>query len=150
MVFIPANLYPIMTVSKLGQGHPDTILSGVISLMKGGMISLALVVLFASIIVPLVKLILLTFLIYTVKTGVRWRPKDRTLLYRVTEVVGAWSMVDIFLVGLLSGLVSLGFFASVVPDVGATFFAATVVLTMLAAHSFDPRLIWDKQDQRDE
>ncbi|MCB1647766.1 MAG: paraquat-inducible protein A, partial [Pseudomonadales bacterium] len=104
IMFIPANLFPIMMVSKLGQGHPDTILSGVISLMQGGMFGLALIVLFASIIVPLLKLVVLTFLIYTVHKGVRWRPRDRTLLYRLTEVVGAWSMVDIFLVGLLSGL----------------------------------------------
>lgn len=147
LMLIPANLYPIMTVAKLGKGHPDTIMSGVISLIKGGMWGLAMIVFFASIVVPVMKLCVLSFLLYSVQKKSRWRPRDRTVLYRLTEVVGAWSMVDIFLVGLLSGLVSLGFFATVTPDIGATFFAGTVVLTMLAAHSFDPRLIWDHADE---
>lgn len=143
LMLIPANVYPIMTVSKLGMGHPDTIISGVISLIKGGMWGLAMIVFFASIVVPVLKLMTLGFLLTSVQRKSDWRPRDRTLLYRLTEVVGAWSMVDIFLVGLLTGLVSLGFFATVEPGIGATFFAAAVVLTMMAAHSFDPRLIWD-------
>ncbi len=147
LMLIPANLYPIMTVTKLGSGHPDTIISGVISLIAGGMWGLALVVFFASIVVPVLKLLTLGYLLYSVQSRSNWRPRDRTLLYRLTEVVGAWSMVDIFLVGLLSGLVSLGFFATVVPDIGAMYFAAAVVLTMMAAHSFDPRLIWDHADE---
>ena len=143
LMLIPANLYPIMTVTKLGMGQPDTIVSGVIHLMEAGLWGLALIVLFASIVVPVAKLLTLSFLLTTVARGSLWRRRDRTLLYRVTEVIGAWSMVDVFLVGLLAGLVSLGFLATVEPGIGATFFGGAVILTMLAAHSFDPRMIWD-------
>ncbi len=146
VLLIPANLYPVMTVTQLGQGQPDTILSGVQHLIEGGMWGLAMIVFFASIVVPVLKLGTLVFLVHSVRTRSRWRPRDRTLLYRVTEVVGAWSMVDVFLVGLLSGLVSLDVLATIEPGVGAKFFAGAVILTMLAASSFDPRLIWDRAD----
>jgi len=143
IMLIPANIYPVMTVTTLGQGSPDTILSGVIKLISHGMWGLGLIVLFASIVVPLLKLTTLSFLLYSVEVKSAWRPRDRTFLYRITELVGAWSMVDVFLVGLLSGLVSLGIIANIEPGIGATFFAGAVILTMLAARSFDPRLIWD-------
>lgn len=143
VMLIPANLLPVMTVKTLGRGSPDTIMSGVIHLLEGGMWSLALIVLFASIVVPLLKLIALSFLLYSVSSESDWRPKDRTVLYRITELVGAWSMVDVFLVGLLCGLVSLGLIASIEPGLGASFFATAVIFTILAARSFDPRLIWD-------
>ena len=144
LMLIPANLYPVMTFKKLGKGAPDTILSGIIYLIEGGLWGLGLIVLFASIIVPIAKLLSLSFLLYSVQKNSNWKPKDRALLYRVTEVVGSWSMVDVFLVGLLSGLVSLGLLANVTPGIGASFFGAAVILTMLAAHQFDPRLIWDR------
>ncbi len=143
IMLLPANIYPVMTVKKLGQGSPDTILSGVLKLMQAGMFGLAFIVLFASIIVPLLKLTALGYLLYSVGNQSDWNPRDRTRLYRITEMVGAWSMVDVFLVGLLSGLVSLGLLATIEPGIGATFFGAAVILTMFAAHSFDPRLIWD-------
>lgn len=143
IMLVPANIYPVMTVKKLGQGSPDTILSGVIKLMQVGMFGLAFIVLFASIIVPLLKLTALGYLLYSVGNQSDWNPRDRTRLYRITEMVGAWSMVDVFLVGLLSGLVSLGLLATIEPGIGATFFGAAVILTMFAAHNFDPRLIWD-------
>ncbi len=146
LMLIPANLYPVMTVQKLGKGQPDTIISGIIHLMEGGLYGLGFIVLFASIIVPFAKLFSLSFLLYSVQTRSNWRPRDRTFLYRVTEVIGSWSMVDVFLVGLLAGLVSLGLLANVTPGVGATFFGAAVILTMFAAMSFDPRLIWDNTD----
>ncbi|MCW8964798.1 MAG: paraquat-inducible protein A [Gammaproteobacteria bacterium] len=143
ILLIPANIYPIMTVIRFGQGAPDTILSGVVHLIEGGMWPLALIVFFASIFVPFLKLIVLSLLAVTVQRRSNWRKKDRTLLYRVTEVIGAWSMVDIFLIGLLAALVNLGALATIRPGVGATFFAAAVIITIFAAHSFDPRLIWD-------
>ena len=143
MMMIPANLYPVMTITKLGRGSPDTILSGIIHLMEAGLWGLGFIVLFASIVVPLAKISALSFLLYSVGNDSKWRPRDRTLLYRITEIVGAWSMVDIFLVGLLSGLVSLGLIATIEPGLGASFFACAVIFTMLAAHNFDPRLIWD-------
>ncbi|MEE4301548.1 MAG: PqiA/YebS family transporter subunit [Pseudomonadales bacterium] len=144
MLMIPAQLYPVMTVSQLGRGSPDTILSGVVKLLSNGYLGLAAIVFVASVVVPVAKLAALVFLLRSVEKRSAWRPRDRTFLYRVTEVVGAWSMVDVFLVGLLSGLVSLDLLASVEPGIGATFFGGVVVLTMLAARSFDPRLIWDE------
>jgi paraquat-inducible protein A len=143
VLLIPANIYPVMTVIRFGQGEPSTILSGVLHLIESGMWGLAMIVFVASIVVPVMKLIILIFLLISVQKKSTWRPRDRTLLYRVTEVVGAWSMVDIFLVGLLSSLVSLDALSTIRPGIGAIFFAGVVVITMFAAHSFDPRLIWD-------
>lgn len=143
MLLIPANLYPVMTVIRFGQGEPSTIMSGVLHLIEGGMWGLAMIVFIASIVIPLMKLIILAYLLISVQRKSTWRPRDRTLLYRVTEVVGAWSMVDIFLVGILSALVSLDALSTIRPGIGASFFGAAVVVTMFAAHSFDPRLIWD-------
>ncbi len=143
ILMIPANVYPVMTVIRFGQGEPNTILSGVLHLIESGMWGLALIVFFASIVVPVLKLIVLGWLLWSIHTESGWRPRDRTQLYRVTEVVGAWSMVDVFLVGLLSALVSLDALSTIRPGIGATYFAAVVISTMFAAHCFDPRLIWD-------
>jgi paraquat-inducible protein A len=144
MMLIPANVLPIMTVKVLGSGHPDTIISGVIRLIDSGLWGLALIVLVASIVVPAMKLTALGYLLYSVDKGSEWRPRDRTLLYRITHVVGAWSMVDVYLVGLLAGLVKLGLIATIEPGLGATFFCAAVIMTILAANNFDSRLIWDR------
>jgi paraquat-inducible protein A len=146
LLLIPANLYPVMTVIQFGQGEPNTILSGVLHLIDSGMWPLAMLVFFASFVVPLSKIAVLVLLLVTVQKGSAWRRRDRTLLYRVTEVVGAWSMVDIFLVGILAALVNLDALATIRPGVGAIFFGGAVVLTMLAAMSFDPRLIWDRAE----
>ena len=143
ILLIPANVYPVMTVIRFGQGAPNTIMSGIMHLIEDGMWGLAMIVFVASIVVPIVKLVVLSVLLISVQKGWRWRPRDRTLLYRITEVVGAWSMVDIFLVGLLTALVSLDALSTIRPGIGANFFAGVVILTMFAAHSFDPRLIWD-------
>lgn len=147
LMLIPANLYPVMTVIQFGQGDPNTILSGVMHLIDSGMWPLGMLVFFASFVVPLSKIAVLVMLLLTVQKGSAWRRRDRTLLYRVTEVVGAWSMIDIFLVGILVALVNMDALASVRPGVGAIFFGAAVVLTMLAAMSFDPRLIWDRAER---
>lgn len=147
ILIIPANVYPVMTVIQFGQGAPDTILSGVLHLIEEGMWGLAMIVFIASIVIPLMKLIILAWLLISVQKKSRWRPRDRTLLYRVTEAVGAWSMVDIFLVGILSALVSLDALSTIRPGIGASFFGAVVVITMFAARSFDPRLIWDNLGQ---
>jgi paraquat-inducible protein A len=143
LLLIPANVYPVMTVIRFGQGDPDTILSGVMKLISGGMWGLALIVFFASIVVPVLKLIVLSFLLISIRNRSHWRLRDRTFLYRVTETVGAWSMVDIYLVGLLAALVSLDALSTIRPEPGAIFFAGVVVITMFAARTFDPRLIWD-------
>lgn len=149
VLFIPANLYPIMEVTQFGRGSPDTILSGVTKLIGHGMWGLGLIVFFVSIVVPLAKLASLVWLLRSVERRSNWNPKDRTRLYRMTEMVGSWSMVDVFLVGLLTGLVSLDVLATIRPGIGATFFAGVVILTMFAAMSFDPRLIWDNADGDD-
>ena len=148
ILYIPANLYPVMTVISFGKGEPDTILSGVESLMASGMWPLAVLVFFASITVPLIKLLGLTLLLISVQYHWDWRPRQRTILYRVTEAVGRWSMIDIFMISILVALVKLEAIATIEPGVGATSFAAVVVLTMCAAMTFDPRLIWDAMDKR--
>lgn len=146
VLYVPANLYPIMTVISFGRGEPDTILSGVVRLFEAGMWPLALLVFFASITVPVLKLAGLSFLLLSVQRRWRWRPRQRTLLYRVIDAVGRWSMIDIFMISILVALVKLGSIATVEPGVGATAFAAVVVVTMFAATAFDPRLIWDAME----
>jgi paraquat-inducible protein A len=148
ILYIPANVYPVMTVISFGKGEPDTILSGVQSLIVAGWWPLAVLVFFASIIVPLIKLFGLTYLLASVQYKWKWRPKQRTRLYRITEAVGRWSMIDIFMISILVALVRLEAIATVEPGAGATSFAAVVVLTMFAAMSFDPRLIWDTMEKR--
>jgi paraquat-inducible protein A len=143
LLYLPANLLPIMTVTSLGKTQSDTILSGVTFLLLEGMWPLALLIFAASILVPLLKLFILVFLLFSVQFRSRWRPRDRTRLYRLTEAVGRWSMVDIFVVTILVALVHLGALANIEAGPGALAFAAVVVSTMFAASSFDPRLIWD-------
>jgi paraquat-inducible protein A len=142
--YIPANLLPIMTVTSLGRSQSDTIMSGVIFLITHGMWPLALVVFVASVFVPLLKLVILVFLLVSVHLRSAWRPRERTRLYRVTELIGRWSMVDVYVVTILVALVRLGNLATIQAEAGAIFFCAVVVITMLAAMSFDPRLIWDR------
>jgi paraquat-inducible protein A len=134
----------------LGKAQADTIMSGVIYFIHSGMWPIALIIFVASILVPVLKLITLTFLLVTVQRKSTWRPKDRTRLYRITEAVGRWSMVDIFVVTILVALVNLGNLATIKAGPGAGFFAAVVVITMFAAMSFDPRLIWDAKESADE
>jgi paraquat-inducible protein A len=142
--YVPANLYPIMEVTSLGQGQADTILSGVIFLFVHGMWPLAAIVFIASVVVPVLKIVLLAALALSVQRESQWRPRDRARLYRIVEAVGRWSMVDVYVVTILVALVHLGSLASVEAEIGAFFFGAVVVLTMFAAESFDPRLIWDQ------
>lgn len=148
LLLIPANYFPVMTVIRFGQGEPNTILSGVVHLAEDGAWPLALLVFFASFVVPITKIGALALLLVTTQRGSGWRVRDRTMLYRVTEAVGAWSMIDIFLVGILVALVRMDALATVRPGIGASFFGAAVVLTMFAAHSFDPRLVWDRAGRR--
>jgi paraquat-inducible protein A len=144
LCYAPANLFPVMTVTSLGKVQSDTIMSGVIFLLNHGMWPLALIVFTASVFVPMAKLLILGFLLVSVQRRSSWRPVERTRLYRLTETIGRWSMVDIYVVTILVALVHLGNLASIEAGAGAVFFGAVVVLTMLAAESFDPRLIWDR------
>ena len=148
--YIPANVLPVTTSVSFGWVRSDTIMSGVIYFVKTNMWPIALIIFIASIIVPILKLIILAFLLITVQRKSSWRPKDRTRLYRMTEIIGRWSMLDIFVVTIMVALVDLGTLATIKAGPGAVFFAAVVVITMLAAMSFDPRLIWDAQETRDD
>ncbi|WGF86592.1 paraquat-inducible protein A [Marinivivus vitaminiproducens] len=143
ILYVPANLYPVMSVIYFGRGEPDTILSGVVTLVQAGMIPVAALVFFASITVPLAKLAGLSYLLLSVQRGWIRRPRDRTRLYRLIEFIGRWSMIDVFMISILVALVSLGAIATIEPGIGAVAFASVVVITMLASMSFDPRLIWD-------
>jgi paraquat-inducible protein A len=148
--YIPANVLPITRVISLGKVQEDTIMSGVIYFVKSGSWPIALVIFVASIFVPLLKLFLLSFLLISVQRKSKWRPKDRTRLYRITEAVGRWSMTDVYVVTILVALVKLGSLATIEAGPGAVFFAGVVIITMFAAMSFDPRLIWDAQETNDE
>lgn len=141
--YVPANLLPVMNVTWLGRGEADTIVSGVKALIAAGQYPVAAVVLFASIVVPILKIVVLAGLLASVHAKSRFRPRERTVLYRLVDAVGRWSMIDVFMVGILTALVAGGRIATIEPGPGISAFAATVILTMLAAHAFDPRLIWD-------
>jgi paraquat-inducible protein A len=130
MLYLPANLLPMMTVTSLGRTQSDTIMSGVIYLLLHGLWPLALLVFFASVVVPLLKLMALIYLLISVQCGSRWRPYDRTRLYRLTESVGRWSMVDVYVVTILVALVRLGNLATIQAGPGAVFFGARVVITL--------------------
>jgi len=146
-LYIPANLYPILTLIRFGRGHPSTILGGVQELIEYRMWPLALLVFVASVLVPVLKLVGVALLL--VSTQRRWggRLRDRTRLFRIVDAVGRWSMIDIFMLAVLVGLVRMNLLASVTPGVGAVCFAGVVILTMLSAFSFDPRLMWDAAGQ---
>ena len=143
VMYIPANLLPMMVVTNLGHTEGDTIMSGVIYLLSSGDWPLALVIFVASIIVPSIKLIILTFLQISVRFKMQWNPSERTRLYRLTEAIGRWSMVDIFVVTLMAALIQIQGIAEIEAGLGAIAFGSVVVLTLLSAAAFDPRLIWD-------
>ena len=144
VLYLPANMLPIMDTESLVMGsHSDTIMSGIVLLWKTGSWVLAIIVFVASIMVPLLKMLALLTILIAVHQGVRVHCHDLGKLYRLLEIVGRWSMLDIFVVAILVTLVQLQFVAAVTPGKGAAAFGAVVVLTMLATMSFDPRLIWD-------
>jgi paraquat-inducible protein A len=151
IMYVPANLLPIMETGSLFGSQDDTIMSGIIFLWHSGSWDLALVVFIASIMVPLLKLLTLTLLLVTVQRRSTWLPVQRTRLYRLIELVGRWSMLDIYVVTILAALVQIGSLATIKAGPAALAFGAVVVLTMFAAMQFDPRLIWDPlQKERHE
>lgn len=145
LLYIPANIFPIMTVSQFGVGEPHTIAGGIIELIHSNMIPIAMLVLIASIVVPLLKLLGISLLLLCVYFRWRVNAKLWTMMYRIICFVGRWSMLDIFMISILVSLVDLGGVAQIIAGPAATAFAAVVVLTMFAANNFDPRLIWDAQ-----
>ncbi len=147
IAFIPANLYPIMIIYSLGIGDPSTILSGIGQFVDQGLYPIAAIIFTASIIVPLLKIIGLFVLVYRAYTGIRLKPDKHSKFYHVLEFLGPWSMLDVFVVALLVAVVELGFVTSVAAGPAINYFTLTVIFTMIAANSFDPRLLWDKKNE---
>ncbi|HDZ48326.1 hypothetical protein LCGC14_0210880 [marine sediment metagenome] len=143
IMYIPANVYPIMTTTSLGHSSPSTIIGGVVQLIQMGSWPIAAVIFIASVIVPVGKLVALTWLCIVVRRSNVLNANSRTRLYRLTEFIGRWSMVDVFVVAILVALIRAGSLMSITPGPAALAFGCVVVLTMLAAMTFDPRLIWD-------
>lgn len=150
ILYIPANLLPIMTVNSLGRGQSDTIMSGVLELVHLGMLPIAAVVFIASILVPTFKLVGIALLLYSIQRHQPMSARQRILVFRFIEWIGRWSMLDIFVIAILVALVNFGSLARIEPGPGAAAFASVVILTMLAALTFDPRLIWDNTKSEDD
>ncbi|WP_348750187.1 paraquat-inducible protein A [Pseudomonas rhodesiae] len=150
LLYIPANMLPIMTVNSLGQGDPSTIMAGVIQLVQHGMYPIAAVVFIASILVPTFKLVGIGLLLFSVQRHQPLSAQQRIVMYRFIEFIGRWSMLDIFVIAILVAVVNFGRLASVEANLGAAAFASVVILTMLAAVTFDPRLIWDNTESDDD
>lgn len=146
ILYIPANLLPVLRTGSLFESENNTIIGGVMYFWRTGSWALATIVFFASIVVPATKIAVLSLLLVTAQRRSTWRPVDRTRLYRMASYIGRWSMVDIYIGAVSVALVQLKPFASIDPGPGAIYFGAVVILTMLASESFDPRLIWDPVD----
>jgi paraquat-inducible protein A len=144
-----ANYYPVLSVVQLGAGQPSTILGGVEELLTARQYPLAALVFFASIAVPMLKLFGLSIMLITIQTGRTGWLRDRTRLYHIVRFVGRWSMIDIFMKSLLGALVAFGSVITIEPGAGALAFCAVVILTMFAAETFDPRLMWDAAAARE-
>lgn len=144
ILYIPANLLPIMRTVSFGNVTDSTIISGFLLMWQDGEYPVALVILLASVVVPIVKILIMFWLCYLVLAPVAVRSKLTTRIYLLVDWVGRWSMVDVLVVAILAALVRFGLLMSVYPGVGALVFAAVVIITMLAAISFDPRLLWDQ------
>lgn len=149
-LYIPANLLPIMTVVELGEATENTIVGGMITFWKSGAYPIAIVIFTASILIPLLKIVALTWLCLAATGKLHPSPGMLAKIYWFTELLGRWSMVDIFVVGILVALVQLGNYMSITVGAGALAFAGVVVLTMFAAMSFEPRLLWDRLEMLGE
>lgn len=143
VMYVPANLYPIMTTTTMGHTSESTIIGGVVELWQMGDWPVATVIFVASVIVPVGKILALSWLCLMINRSDELSNATRTVLYRITEFIGRWSMIDVFVVAMLVALIRAGALMSITPGPAALAFGAVVVLTMLAAMTFDPRLIWD-------
>ncbi len=147
LLYLPANLLPVLDVESSVKGtQKSTIISGVIQFWEDGDYPVAVIIFTASVLIPILKVVALVWLCLATRSGNH--PVGTTRLYRVTELIGRWSMVDVFVVAILVGVVQLGSVMSIQPGAGALAFLGVVILTMLAAMSFDPRLVWDAADKR--
>lgn len=146
IMYIPANTEAIMITGALGKESADTIISGIFYFLAHGDWPLALVIFSASVLLPLLKIISIGYLLIMVHRGSELRKKEKTRLYLIAEVIGKWSMVDVFVVALLTSLIQLGELSYIIPGPAGLAFATMVILTMFSAMAFDPRLLWDNSD----
>ena len=147
VLYIPANVLPIMTTTQLGAATTSTILGGVALLIDMGSYPVAAVIFIASVMVPSSKILTIFWLCWGVSRGQRTSYRERTVMYRVAEFIGKWSMVDVFVVAILVALIQLGGLLTITAGPAAIAFGGVVIVTMLSAESFDPRLIWDHLDE---
>ncbi len=143
--YIPANVLPVMYTDILGSGSENTIFGGIIEFWQSGGWDLALLIFIASVVVPCTKFLVLGTLLVTCQRRSRWAPTERAKMFRMIEVVGYWSMLDVLVVALVAALVQFRSLSSIDPRGGILFFGLVVLLTMFAALSFDPRIIWDPE-----
>lgn len=149
-MYLPANLLPIMSTTFLGETNHSTILGGVVMLWGMESYPVAIIIFIASVLIPLAKILALAWLCWQVRWPTNRAIRKKQYLYQITEIIGRWSMIDVFVVAILAALVRLGNLISVMPGPAALSFAAVVVLTMVAARQFDPRLLWDSAGERKE
>ncbi|WP_299831526.1 paraquat-inducible protein A [uncultured Roseobacter sp.] len=147
MCYIPANIYPMLRTRTLFYVQEDTIVGGAIELLHHGSIGVAAIILIASVVIPLAKFMAIAFLAISVTRPSTVSQNQRQLLYEVVEYIGRWSMIDIFVVAILSSLVQLKVLVAINPGLASLFFALSVIFTMLSAQAFDSRMIWDAQQQ---
>lgn len=143
--YIPANLMPVMFTTLFGSSSQNTIMSGVLEFIEGGSWDIALLIFIASVVVPCLKFVVLGTLLVTVQRRSTWAMRERARLYRFIELIGYWSMLDVLVVALVAALVQFRELSTIEPRIGILFFGLVVVMTMFAAMSFDPRLIWDAE-----
>jgi paraquat-inducible protein A len=146
MCYVPANLLPMLRTRTFGRETDNTIVGGVIELAHHGAWDIAIVVFTASVLIPVAKFMVISYLVYSIRYRVTLDVHTRIRLYEVVEFIGRWSMIDVFVVAILTALVQLGFIASINPGYAAVFFALSVAFTMRSAQSLDPRLIWDSTE----
>lgn len=145
ILYVPANIYPILRMHFYGAYSESTVWDGVVSLAEHNQYFVALIVFLASIVIPVLKLAGLVYLVITARFRIGRRLRDRVRIYRFIDVIGPWAMLDVFLLAVLVSLVKLGQIATILPGPGLVAFTAVVVLTLLASASFDPRLIWERR-----
>jgi len=143
--YIPANTLPVMFTTLLGSSSENTIMSGVIEFAEGGSWDIAILIFIASVLVPCIKFLVLGMLLVTCQRRSQWAMRERSRLYRFIELIGYWSMLDVLVVALVAALVQFRGLSTIEPRLGILFFGLVVVMTMFAAMSFDPRLIWDAE-----
>ncbi|WP_428240386.1 paraquat-inducible protein A [Gynuella sp.] len=149
VLYIPANIEPVMYTQMLGSRTESTIMAGIMEFWQLGSWDIAVIIFIASVVVPCFKFIVLIILSVSVELRSAWAMRERAKLYRITEFIGYWSMLDVVVVALVSALVKFKALSDIEPRMGILYFGLVVILTMLAAMSFDPRLIWDYEEQNE-